>query len=91
VATELADLSDEVAHRLESGDPCGARDIAARLRESVTDAINEQQVPELYLEELSGVVNEIEAQIPGCEPPAPPAGDGGGDDDEEEEEEEEDD
>jgi hypothetical protein len=32
-------------------------------------------VPDLYLEDLSGLVNEIEAQIPPCVEPAPPPGD----------------
>jgi hypothetical protein len=72
IATELAGLSDEVARQLESGDPCGARDSAARLREGVTAAINDGKVPEVYLEDLSGLANEIEAQIPECAPPEPP-------------------
>ena len=72
IATELADLSDEVARQLESGDPCGARESAARLREGVTAAINEGKVPEVYLEDLSGLANEIEAQIPECAETPPP-------------------
>lgn len=72
IAAELADLSDEVARRLESGDPCGAAESAARLREGVTGAINESKVPEVYLEDLSGLANEIELQIPDCaESPSP--------------------
>jgi hypothetical protein len=39
----------------------------------VTEAINAGRVPEVYLEDLSGLVNEIEAQVPECiqqvEPP----------------------
>jgi hypothetical protein len=41
----------------------------------VTEAINDGKVPDVYLEDLSGLVNEIEAQIPECvepEPPPPP-------------------
>jgi hypothetical protein len=38
----------------------------------VTEAINAGEVPEVYLEDLSGFVNEIEAQIPACVEPAPP-------------------
>ncbi|HEV2902458.1 MAG TPA: hypothetical protein VGW30_04270 [Gaiellaceae bacterium] len=76
IATELADLSDEVARQLESGDPCGAAAAAARLREGVTAAINEGKVPEPYLEDLSGLANEIEVQIPECvESPPPDEGD----------------
>lgn len=75
VAERLASRSDKVASLLESGDPCGAKDEAGRLRAEVTKAINDQAVPELYLEDLSGAVNELEAQIPPCEvmqPPPPP-------------------
>ena len=38
----------------------------------MTEAINAGKVPEVYLEDLSGLVNEIEAQIPECVEPAPP-------------------
>ncbi|HEX7256298.1 MAG TPA: hypothetical protein VF236_10260 [Gaiellaceae bacterium] len=42
-------------------------------------------MPEVYLEELSGLANEIEAQIPQCAEQAPPpdedADEDGGDDD----------
>jgi hypothetical protein len=38
----------------------------------VTQAINAGEVPEVYLEDLSGLVNEIEAQIPECAEPIPP-------------------
>jgi hypothetical protein len=72
VAERLASRSDKVASLLESGDPCGAKDEAGRLRAEVTEAINDQAVPELYLEDLSGVVNELEAQIPPCEVMQPP-------------------
>jgi hypothetical protein len=72
IATELADLSDEVARQLESGDPCGAAATAARLREGVTAAINDGKVPEVYLEDLSGLANEIEVQIPECAETPPP-------------------
>ena len=74
IANELADLSDEVADRLEGGDSCGAAESAAQLRERVTDAINDGKVPEAYLEELSGATNEIELGVPKCieAPPPPP-------------------
>jgi hypothetical protein len=38
----------------------------------VTAAINARKVPDVYLEDLSGIVNEIEAQIPECVEPTPP-------------------
>ena len=75
IASELADLSDEVADRLESGDSCGAAESAALLRERLTAAINEGKVPEAYLEELSGAANELELGVPKCidkTPPPPP-------------------
>ena len=75
IANELADLSDEVADRLDSGDSCGAAESAALLREHLTAAINEGKVPEAYLEELSGAANELELGVPSCIdkiPPPPP-------------------
>ncbi|HEX2292289.1 MAG TPA: hypothetical protein VHH55_03185 [Gaiellaceae bacterium] len=72
VASRLADLSDEVASQLTAGDHCAARDAATELRAGVTEAIAEGQVPTAYLEELSGVVNEIEYAIPKCAPPSEP-------------------
>jgi hypothetical protein len=77
IATELAELSDEVARQLEGGDPCGAAATAARLREGVTAAINDGKVPEVYLEDLSGLANEIEVQIPECAEPPPDEDDEG--------------
>jgi hypothetical protein len=69
VAERLASRSDKVATLLDSGDACGAHDEAARLREDLTSAINDRAIPEPYLEDLSGLVNEISAQIPPCEQP----------------------
>ncbi len=73
VAEGLATRSDEVAKRLESGDSCGAAEEAGRLRDEVTLAINARRIPEPYLEDLSGVVNEIVASIPPCGEPAQPS------------------
>ncbi len=83
VANELAGISEEIAARLESGDRCGAGESAAHLRERVTAAINEGEVPEVYLEDLSGMTNELEAQIPPCvvEPPPPSDDEEDGDED----------
>jgi hypothetical protein len=72
VAEDLAATSEEVAQHLESGDACAASETASRLRDGVTEAINAGKVPEIYLEDLSGLVNEIEAQVPPCVEPAPP-------------------
>jgi hypothetical protein len=70
-AERLAALSDEVGRSLDAGDACAALDAATRLREGVTAAINDGKVPTVYLEDLSGLTNEIEAQIPECAGPAP--------------------
>lgn len=72
VAERLASRSDKVAGLLSSGDACAAKDEAGRLRAELTRAINDRAIPELYLEDLSGAVNELEAQIPPCEVTQPP-------------------
>jgi hypothetical protein len=67
LATSLAARSDAVANLLDRGDNCGAAAEAARLRDEVTASIG--AIPEVYVEDFSGLVNEIQAQIPPCEPP----------------------
>lgn len=82
VAERLAVRSDDIARLLESGDSCAAVMESARLRDELNAAINRGAIPEVYLEDLSGLVNEIQAQIPPCEerepqvPPPPKDGDG---------------
>jgi hypothetical protein len=73
-AEQLAVRSDEVAQLLEAGDNCTAMAESARLRDELNTAIARGVIPEVYLEDLSGVVNEIQAQIPPCarEPQVPP-------------------
>lgn len=77
-AEQLAVRSDEVARLLEGGDNCGAMAEGARLRDELNTAISRGVIPEVYLEDLSGLVNEIQAQIPVCEEvaqvPPPPRG-----------------
>ena len=75
VAERLASRSDKVATLLDSGDACGAKDEASRLRAELTQAINDRAIPELYLEDLSGAVNELEAQLPVCAVVQPPSRD----------------
>jgi hypothetical protein len=72
VAEPLAKRSEKVAALLDSGDTCAALAEAARLRADLTAAINDESIPELYLEDLSGVVNELNAQIPPCQEIEPP-------------------
>jgi hypothetical protein len=73
-AEQLAVRSDEVARLLEAGDNCTAMAEGARLRDELNAAINRGVIPEVYLEDLSGIVNEIQARIPPCqrEPQVPP-------------------
>lgn len=75
-AEQLAVRSDEVARLLEDRDNCDAMAEGARLRDELTAAINRGVIPEVYLEDLSGAVNEIQALTPPCEPepqvPPPP-------------------
>jgi hypothetical protein len=73
VAVQLAVRSDDVARRLDAGDSCGAADAARKLRDDLTRLINGQAIPAVYLEDLSGAVNELQAQIR-CEPPPPRRG-----------------
>jgi hypothetical protein len=84
-ANDLAALSEEVADRLESGDQCGAAESATQLRDRMTAAINDGKVPELYLEELSGIANELQLQVQPCSEPAPPPPPPDEDDEEEQE------
>jgi hypothetical protein len=67
LATSLAARSDAVAGLLDRGDNCGAAAEAARLRDEVTASIG--SIPAVYAEDFSALVNEIQAQIPPCEPP----------------------
>lgn len=82
VAERLASRSAKVATLLDAGDACGAKDEAAALRADLTASI--ETIPELYLEDLSGLVNEIDAQIPACTViPPPPVETNGEDEDDE--------
>ena len=65
VAGRLAVTSDNIARLLESGNSCAAAQEAARLRTDLNASIG--AIPDLYVEDLSGLVNEIQAQIPPCE------------------------
>jgi hypothetical protein len=78
VAAPLADRSDKVATLLSAGDACGARNEAEALRGDLTKAINDGAIPELYLEDLSALVNEIQAQLPPCRQPPQNEDDHGG-------------
>jgi hypothetical protein len=75
-AEQLAVRSDEVARLLEGGANCDAMAEGARLRDELDAAVTRGVIPEVYLQRLSGAVDEILAQIPPCEdvaqvPPPP--------------------
>jgi hypothetical protein len=65
LANRLATRSDAVATQLDRGDPCAAAEEAARLRADLTASIS--AIPDIYVEDLSSLVNEIQAQIPPCD------------------------
>jgi hypothetical protein len=69
VAEGLAKRSETVASLLDQGNNCAAQREAGLLRSDLNAAIEDQAIPELYLEDLSGLVNEIQTGIPACEPP----------------------
>ena len=70
VAERLAQRSDSIAAHLDAGDHCAAGKEAQKLRAELTRAVPE--IPPDYLEDLSGLVNEIQAQIPVCAQIPPP-------------------
>ena len=70
VADRLAKRSDRVAAHLDAGDHCAARKEAQELRSELSSSVSE--IPPVYLEDLSGLVNEIEVQIPVCAQVPPP-------------------
>ena len=72
LAAALAARSDEVATLLERGDRCRAKNEADALRRELTAAINSRRIPDVYLEDFSGLVNEIAAQIVCRVPQLPP-------------------
>jgi hypothetical protein len=74
VAEQLAAQSLDVAEALESGDPCGAAELADSLRASTRQAIQRGQVPAPLESELQQAVARLTRQIecvPAGEEPAP--------------------
>jgi hypothetical protein len=88
VAERLASRSARVATLLDAGDACAAKQEAGALRADLTASI--ETIPEIYLEDLSGLVNEIDAQIPACPVVQPPPVETNGEDKDEDEDEDED-
>lgn len=92
MASQLADRSDAVAVKLDTGDPCGALADAESLQQQTIAAVNAGRVPPRYQEELTAAVGALAASIP-CPvtPPAAPdpaAPEEDGEDDEEGDEDE---
>ena len=82
VASLLAAQSEEVAVALESRACKQARARAAGLRGDAIAAVNSGRVPETLQEPLLAAVNELEADVATCVPPAPAGPPAAPDDDE---------
>lgn len=68
VADALAERSDVVARRLESGDACGARAEAEALQSDTIAAVNAGRIPARYQEDLVSSVAVLVDSIE-CVPP----------------------
>lgn len=66
----LAERSDLVARKLDSGDPSGAEHQAGRLQAQMIDAVNAGRIPRRFQEELGAAVASLLASI---DPAAPPS------------------
>lgn len=75
LAERLAARSDAVAERLERGDPCAAHAEAEALHAAAIAAVNAQQIPQRFHEELLGSVAALVESIECVPPPPPPADD----------------
>ena len=68
VAERLAAQSEEVADLIDAGDVCGAAQKADELNDATIDAINRNQIPAAFQEELQSTVNELVNEV-NCPPP----------------------
>jgi hypothetical protein len=68
LAHDFALRSEEIARRLDAGDPCSALDAAMKLQKRSIALIG--RVPPAYQETLQGTINDIVARIR-CVPPPP--------------------
>jgi hypothetical protein len=68
VAEDLAARSDAIADALDAGDVCTAAVRADELRRATLDAINNEQIPPEFLEDLTARANELVNSV-NCPPP----------------------
>jgi hypothetical protein len=68
VAERLAAQSDEIADLLAAGAVCDAAHLADELKDETVSAINANQIPAAFQEELMSTVNELQNEV-NCPPP----------------------
>jgi hypothetical protein len=66
VANDLAAKSDQIAAALDSGDSCGAAQLADRLKEAVDAAVSAGQVPPAFQDELEQTATDLQNEV-NCE------------------------
>ena len=66
VANDLAAKSDQIAAALDSGDRCGAAELADRLKDAVDAAVSGGQVPPAFQDELEQTATDLQNEV-NCE------------------------
>jgi len=66
VANDLAAKSDQIAAALDSGDRCGAAELADRLKDAVDTAVLGGQVPPAFQDELEQTATDLQNEV-NCE------------------------
>ena len=66
VANDLAAKSDQIAAALDSGDRCGAAELADRLKDAVDAAVSGGQVPTAFQDELEQTATDLQNEV-NCE------------------------
>jgi hypothetical protein len=66
VANDLAAKSDQIAAALDSGDVCGAAELADRLKGAVDAAVSGGQVPAAFQDELEQTATDLQNEV-NCE------------------------
>jgi hypothetical protein len=68
VANDLAARSDQIAAALDSGDVCGAAELADRLKDAVEAAVSGGRVPPAFQDELEQTATDLQNEV-NCEEP----------------------
>ena len=63
VANDLAAKSDQIAAALDSGDRCGAAELADRLKDAVDAAVSGGQVPTAFQDELEQTATDLQNEV----------------------------